>query len=89
MARQRLAGDFPYQNALEDGHYDIAPIKQFAPNPYGLYDMAGNLWEWCLDWAHPDYYANSPSINPFGPNQSYDPGEPGVPKNHAGRLLFV
>ena len=51
MARQRLAGDFPHHNA-EDGHYDIAPIKQFAPNPYGLYDMAGKPVGVVPGWAY-------------------------------------
>ncbi len=73
-------GDFPNQNSVADGHYLMAPVRQYPSNPYGLYDMAGNVWEWCLDWYMPDYYANSPSMNPPGPNQSYDPNEPGMPK---------
>ena len=73
-------GDFPNQNTVADGHYLMAPVRQYPPNPHGLYDMAGNVWEWCLDWYMPDYYAKSPSQNPPGPNQSYDPNEPGMPK---------
>jgi len=69
-------GEFPHRNTLEDGYYRTAPVKAFPPNPYGLYGMAGNVWEWCQDWYRPDYYAHSPRYNPRGPEISYDPSRP-------------
>jgi formylglycine-generating enzyme required for sulfatase activity len=76
-------GQFPYLNLKKDGFEGIAPVKSFAPNGYGLYDMAGNVWEWCFDWYHNDYYKefqNRPADNPQGPLSSYDPDEPFTPK---------
>jgi len=73
-------GKFPNDNTQEDGFRSTAPVASFKPNGYGLYDMAGNVWEWCADWYLPDYYAKSATANPQGPDTSYDPNEPGVMK---------
>jgi formylglycine-generating enzyme required for sulfatase activity len=65
-------------------------VAQFPPNAYGLYDVAGNAWEWVSDWYRPDYYVTLASAggvarNPGGPASSYDPAEPDQPKRvHRG-----
>ena len=77
-------GNFPYRNEGKDGFNRLAPVASFAPNPYGLYDMAGNVWEFCADWYHVNYYPhrvkNKIVDNPFGPGNSYDPDEGTTPK---------
>jgi formylglycine-generating enzyme len=60
-------GTFPTLNDLEDGYLTTAPVKSFAPNGYGLWNTAGNVWEWCSDWFHPGYYAIAPTVEPQGP----------------------
>lgn len=73
-------GDFPNANTKEDGYDGLAPVGQYPPNGYGLYDMAGNVWEWCADWYEKDYYKKSGERNPQGPVASFDLNEPGTPK---------
>lgn len=60
-------GVFPRSNTEADGYYGPAPAKSFKANGYGLYNMTGNVWEWCWDWFSADYYAASPMENPTGP----------------------
>ena len=77
-------GTFPYKNDNKDGFAGAAPVKSFAPNGFGVYDMAGNVWEWTADLYHHDYYSEFENVkiadNPKGPVKSYDPDEPLVSK---------
>jgi sulfatase modifying factor 1 len=78
-------GRFPVNDTADDGHHGIAAVAQYPANGYGLFDMAGNVWQWTSDWYRADYYATLASAgrvaqNPQGPETSFDPSEPGVKK---------
>jgi formylglycine-generating enzyme required for sulfatase activity len=76
-------GKFPYLNEQKDGSYKQAPVKTYNCNRYGLFDMAGNVWEWCSDWYDHNYYksvAGKTVANPGGPQKSFDPQDPYTPK---------
>jgi formylglycine-generating enzyme required for sulfatase activity len=78
-------GHFPNTDTGDDGFIGISPVAQYPANLYGLFDMAGNVWQWTSDWYRPDYYAELVSSgavarNPKGPDSSFDPAEPTEPK---------
>jgi formylglycine-generating enzyme required for sulfatase activity len=60
-------GRFPNLNSCADGYPGTAPVDTFPPNEFGLYNITGNVWEWCEDWYDPRYYAGSPRMDPRGP----------------------
>jgi len=78
-------GKFPVKDTGADGFAGIAPVRSFPPNSYGLYDIAGNAWEWIGDWYRADYYEQlakgGVARNPRGPDSSFDPAEPDVKKH--------
>jgi sulfatase modifying factor 1 len=81
-------GHFPDKNTTKDGYERTSPVKAFPPNGFGLYDMAGNVWQWCNDWYLPNAYAlyadQKIVVNPIGPEHSFDPSQRPPERVHRG-----
>ena len=77
-------GEFPTSNTAVDGFEGKAPVKSYPPNPYRLYDMAGNVWEFTQDWYNVTYYEDQKNKgvvkNPKGASQPFNPNAPQTPE---------
>jgi len=86
-------GEFPYHNTKANGKQRTSAVKTYPPNGYGLYDMAGNVWEWCADWYDTEIYRRRAEhgvvVNPVGPDRSFNPEHPYTPERvqRAGSFL--
>ena len=72
-------GNFPYQNDKISADVGPSKVKSFPPNGYGLYDMSGNVWQWCADWYNTSAY-RSEGKDPSESGKSFDPNNPYTPQ---------
>ncbi len=84
-------GEFPWRDDAKDGFAGVAPVGSFPPNGFGLFDMSGNVWEWCADWYDPAGYAtraaHSPSVDPRGPASPPGPAYAAMRAQRGGSFL--